>query len=139
MPTIGAGVREIRIGDASGGDPRDHIATLPDAIHVLHAFHKKTQKTAQRDLDLAARRLKDLRGKSMMKAKTFANVWDALEDSPKDAATMTMRSDVLAIIATTVRGWNITVAEAASRLGLTQPRLDDLLRERSASSRLIRF
>lgn len=64
----------------------------------------------------------------MTKTKTFANVWDALEDSPEDAATMTMRSDVMAIIATTVRGWNIPVADAASRLGLTQPRLDDLLR-----------
>ena len=64
----------------------------------------------------------------MMKAKTFANVWDALEDSPEDAATMTMRSDVMAIIAATVRGWSTTEAEAARRLGLTQPRLDDLLR-----------
>ena len=55
----------------------------------------------------------------MMKAKTFANVWDALEDSPEDAATMTMRSDVMAIIAATVRGWSTTEAEAARRLGLT--------------------
>lgn len=64
----------------------------------------------------------------MMKAKTFANVWDALENSPEDAATMTMRSDVLAIIAVTARGWNTTEAEAGRRLGLTQPRFDDLLR-----------
>jgi phage-related protein len=65
MPTIGAGVREIRIGDASGAYRVIYIAALPDAIHVLHAFQKKTQKTAQRDLDLASRRLKDLqRGKA---------------------------------------------------------------------------
>ena len=65
MPAIGAGVREIRIGDATGAYRVIYIATLPDAIHVLHAFQKKTQKTAQRDLDLAARRLKDLlRGKA---------------------------------------------------------------------------
>ena len=64
----------------------------------------------------------------MTKAKTFANVWVALEDSPEDAAAMTMRSDVMSIIATTVRGWNVPEAEAATRLGLTQPRLDDLLR-----------
>ena len=75
----------------------------------------------------------------MMKAKTFANVWDALEDSPEDAATMTMRSDVMAIIAATVRGWNITAAEAANRLGITEPRLDDLLGERSASFHSTRF
>jgi len=45
-----------------------------------------------------------------MKAQTFANVWDALEDSPEDAATMTMRSNVMAIINATVPDWNTTQA-----------------------------
>ena len=62
------------------------------------------------------------------KVQTFANVWDALEDTPEDAATMTMRSNVMAIINTTVLGWNITQAQAARRLGITQPRLNDLLK-----------
>jgi len=38
-----------------------YIATLADAIHVLHAFQKKSQKTAQRDLDLATTRLRQLK------------------------------------------------------------------------------
>jgi predicted XRE-type DNA-binding protein len=63
-----------------------------------------------------------------MKAQTFANVWDALEDSPEDAATMTMRSNVMAIINATIRDWNTTQAQAARRLGITQPRLNDLLK-----------
>ena len=63
----------------------------------------------------------------MTKARTFANVWDALEDSPDVAATMTMRSDVMIAIKDTVRGWNTTQAKAARRLGITQPRLNDLL------------
>jgi predicted XRE-type DNA-binding protein len=62
-----------------------------------------------------------------MKARTFANVWEALEDNPEDAANMTMRSDVITIINETVRGWNTTQARAARRLGITQPRLNDLL------------
>jgi predicted XRE-type DNA-binding protein len=62
-----------------------------------------------------------------MKAQTFANVWDALEDSPEDAANMTMRSNVMSIINATVRGWDTTQAQAARRLGITQPRLNDLL------------
>ena len=62
-----------------------------------------------------------------MKAQTFANVWDALEDSPEDATNMTMRSNVMAIINATVRGWGTTQAQAARRLGITQPRLNDLL------------
>jgi phage-related protein len=61
MPTIGAGVREIRIRDGSGAYRVIYIATLADAIHVLHAFQKKSQKTAQRDLALAAARLRALK------------------------------------------------------------------------------
>ena len=63
----------------------------------------------------------------MTKARTFANVWDALEDSPEEAATMTMRSNVMIAISDKVRGWNTTQAHAARRLGITQPRLNDLL------------
>ena len=61
MPAIGAGVREIRIRDASGAYRVIYIETLPDAIHVLHAFQKKSQRTAQHDLDLATARLRDLK------------------------------------------------------------------------------
>ena len=63
-----------------------------------------------------------------MKAKKFADVWDALEDSPKEAATMKLRSNVMIAINGTVRRWNTTQARAARRLGITQPRLNDLLR-----------
>lgn len=63
-----------------------------------------------------------------MAKQTFSNVWDALSDSTEEAATMTMRSDVMMALADTVRGWNVTQAQAARRLGITQPRLNDLLR-----------
>jgi phage-related protein len=59
MKTVGQGVREIRIRDRSGAFRIIYLATLPDRVLVLHAFQKKTQQTAQRDIDLAARRLKD--------------------------------------------------------------------------------
>lgn len=59
---------------------------------------------------------------------TLANVWDALEGSPAEAATMTMRSNVVIAINDKVRGWTTTQARAARRLGITQPRLNDLLR-----------
>jgi phage-related protein len=61
MPTIGAGVREIRIRDADGAYRVIYVATFADAIHVLHAFQKKSRKTAQRDLDLAMTRLRQLK------------------------------------------------------------------------------
>jgi predicted XRE-type DNA-binding protein len=43
---------------------------------------------------------------------------------------MSMRSSLLIAIEQQVRGWNVTQAEAARRLGITQPRLNDLLRGR---------
>ena len=63
----------------------------------------------------------------MSKAKSFANVWDALEANPEEAAAMTMRSEVTIAITDRVHGWNTTQARAARRLGITQPRLNDLL------------
>ena len=63
----------------------------------------------------------------MKKTQTFANVWDALEDNAEDAAMMTMRSNVMIAIKDEVRSWNTTQARAARRLGITQPRLNDLL------------
>jgi predicted XRE-type DNA-binding protein len=62
-----------------------------------------------------------------MKTKTFANVWDALSDSPEEAATLKIRSDVMIAMHDTIRAWDTTQAQAASRLGVTQPRLNDLL------------
>jgi predicted XRE-type DNA-binding protein len=63
----------------------------------------------------------------MKKAKSFANVWDAIEDNPEDAAVMTMRSNVMVAIKEKVVSWDTTQARAARWLGTTQPRLNDLL------------
>ena len=57
MPEVGAGTYEIRYRDAANGAFRVvYVAKFADAIYVLHAFQKKTQKTAQEDIDLAAKR-----------------------------------------------------------------------------------
>lgn len=61
MKAVGAGVRELRIRDRSGAFRVFYLATLADRIVVLHAFQKKTQRTAKHDIDLAARRFRDLR------------------------------------------------------------------------------
>ncbi len=60
MPTVGLGVREIRVRDETGAFRVIYLATLPDSVYVLHAFQKKTQQTAQRELDLATRRLRQI-------------------------------------------------------------------------------
>jgi predicted XRE-type DNA-binding protein len=74
----------------------------------------------------------------MTKARTFANVWDALEDSPEEAATMTMRSNVMIAINDAVRGWHTTQARAARRLGVTNRASTNCCMGRSTSSRSMR-
>jgi phage-related protein len=60
MPTIGAGVMELRIWDEVGTFRVVYVAKFEDAVYVLHCFHKKTQTTAQRDIELARKRFKAL-------------------------------------------------------------------------------
>jgi predicted XRE-type DNA-binding protein len=62
--------------------------------------------------------------------KTFTNVWEALTDTPEEAAAMTARSQLMSALTDVVEGWNLTQAAAAKRLGITQPRLNDLLKGR---------
>jgi phage-related protein len=61
MTTIGAGVRELRVREASGAFRVIYLATLPDRVLVLHAFQKKSSATQHRDIELAAHRLRTWR------------------------------------------------------------------------------
>jgi len=58
MPSVGPGVQEIRIRTR-----REHrvvyVAKFEEGIYVLHAFEKKTRRTARADVDLARSRLRD--------------------------------------------------------------------------------
>lgn len=59
MQNIGSGVREIRI-HILGEWRIIYVAKFADAVYVLHAFQKKTQKTRKADIDIAARRFKQI-------------------------------------------------------------------------------
>ena len=63
-------------------------------------------------------------------AATFRSVWDALADSPEQAANLRARADLMRRIADliTAKGW--TQVEAAERCGVSQPRINDLLNGR---------
>jgi phage-related protein len=60
MPTIGPGVREIKIRDITGAFRVVYVAKFADAVYVLHCFQKKTLKTSKMDLDLAEKRYREL-------------------------------------------------------------------------------
>jgi phage-related protein len=59
MPSVGLGVKEIRVND--GGAFRViYVARFAEAVYVLHAFQKKSNKTPKPDLELARRRFRQL-------------------------------------------------------------------------------
>lgn len=62
--------------------------------------------------------------------QTFASVWDALADTPEQAANLRARSELMQEIVAIVKENNWTQAEASTRCGVTQPRINDLLRGR---------
>lgn len=63
MPAVGAGTFEIRV-HVLGEWRVIYVAKFKDAVYVLHAFHKKTQKTRKEDIELAARRYKQIGAES---------------------------------------------------------------------------
>ena len=64
--------------------------------------------------------------------KRFANVWDAIADTPAEAANLTLRSDLMDEIEAIIKKNSWTQKEAAKRCRVTQPRINDLLRGRIA-------
>ena len=67
-----------------------------------------------------------------LEMQSFDSVWDAIEDTPEEAANMRLRSELLTAVEQEVRSWGLTQSKAAERLGVTQPRLNDLLRGKIA-------
>lgn len=63
MPAVGAGAFEIRV-HVLGEWRVIYVAKFKDVVYVLHAFHKKTQKTRKEDIALAARRYKQIGAES---------------------------------------------------------------------------
>lgn len=60
MVDIGQGVKEIRIKEDDGQYRVIYVAKFADAVHVLHAFQKKTKRTAKADIDLARKRYNEI-------------------------------------------------------------------------------
>ena len=61
---------------------------------------------------------------------TYKSVWDAIADTPEQAANLRARSDLMRAIAQIVTSHGWTQSDAAQRCGITQPRMNDLLRGR---------
>lgn len=63
-----------------------------------------------------------------MSKKRFANVWDAIEETPAQAENMKLRSTLIMALKDHIARMGLSQSEAAKLLGVTQPRISDLLR-----------
>jgi predicted XRE-type DNA-binding protein len=63
-----------------------------------------------------------------MSKKRFANVWDAIEDTPAQAENMKLRSALMRALKDHITRTELSQSEAAKLLGVTQPRISDLMR-----------
>ncbi|SDE08459.1 Predicted DNA-binding protein, contains XRE-type HTH domain [Variovorax sp. CF079] len=65
-----------------------------------------------------------------MSTTTYASVWDAIADTPEQAANLRTRAELMQKIAAIVQANGWTQTQAATHCGITQPRMNDLLRGR---------
>jgi len=63
-----------------------------------------------------------------MDAQTFDNVFDAIAASPAEALNLKARAELMSALSAHIRAWDMSQQAAAVRLGITRPRLNDLLR-----------
>ena len=69
----------------------------------------------------------------MTRTETFDHVWDAIADTPEQAANLRARAELMRQIAAIVNANGWKQADAATHCGVTQPRINDLLRGRVSS------
>ncbi len=65
-----------------------------------------------------------------MKMRRFASVWEAIEETGHDAASLRARSDLMIALSELIRKSGWTQRQAAAKFGVTQPRISDLMRGR---------
>ena len=64
----------------------------------------------------------------MTDTQRFTSVWDAVENTPQEAASMKARSALMMALAEVICERGMTQGEAAALFGVTQPRVSDLVR-----------
>ena len=63
-----------------------------------------------------------------MNTQRYASVWDAIEDTPAEAENMKLRSELMMAIKDHITRTGMSQSQAAQLLGVTQPRVSDLIR-----------
>jgi predicted XRE-type DNA-binding protein len=129
MNAVGRGVREIRIRDAAGGI-QSVVCREDQGRHLCAAlFPEEDAENEQGGSERDRATLPGfIKGAGSMSKKRFANVWDAIEDTPAQAENMKLRSTLIMALKDHIARTGLSQSEAAKLLGVTQPRISDLMR-----------
>ena len=129
------GAYEIRVRDEAGTFRVIYVAKFEHAVYVLHAFQKKTRKTPHAGHRTSGEALQDDRRGTMKKTRkqitrSSGNVFLDLGFPPHETAVLLLRCE----LAEALRKWmareGLTQAEAAKRLGVVQPRISEIARNK---------
>ncbi|WP_028388930.1 helix-turn-helix domain-containing protein [Legionella fairfieldensis] len=66
----------------------------------------------------------------MNRIEKYENVWDAISDTPGEAANLQAKAELMRQIVAIIKKQDWTQVEAAKHCGVTQPRMNDMLRGR---------
>lgn len=102
------------------------ISFLGNSLECLRPGH---EQAGHRDREESIHRA-DARTQMKKRDNTYASVWDALADTPEQAANLQARADLMRQIAELIQAEGWKQVETAARCGVTQPRINDLLRGR---------
>ena len=105
------------------------VAAKRDVGYQLNRVQRGLEPTDSKSMRTVGKSVYEIRVEEpSMKTKVFVSVWDAIEDSPQTAVSMKVRSAVMIELSEYIETHGLTQAQAADVLGVTQPRISDLMR-----------
>ena len=132
MSPVGPGVRELRV-HSERAYRVIYVATLPEAVYVLHAFVKQSRKAPKSDVRDGAQSVQGLdsgerqaMSSKLKRTRGSGNVFADVGFSPEEADNLLLRAQLMSQIRDVARG--VTQREAAALFNVSQPRLNDVLR-----------
>jgi predicted XRE-type DNA-binding protein len=129
MNTVGQGVREIRIRDASGAFRIIICGEVGGYRLCASLLPEEDREDQQTGPGLGRQALPRLaKGVRTMKKERHASVWDAIEDTPAEVENMKLRSELMTALKSHIARTKMSQAQAAKLFGVTQPRVSDLVR-----------
>jgi predicted XRE-type DNA-binding protein len=134
MPLVGPGVIEIRVHLESEYRVF-YLAKLEEAVYVLHAFVKKTQKSSFARYRIGQETLSRIAGKAevMRVTKGNENVFVDCGFPPAEAENLRIRSEMMIALSSYIEDRRLSQASAAKIMGVSQPRISHLVRGKIGS------